>query len=214
MRWWVEVTALDGHGPATELTVEAKAGWDALERVRRARSESGALSLEQLSLGGGKPSARHIGLRAIDATRGQRYLVLPAAVGEGWAAFFEPESEREPVPSYRVVVSRDHDPTPELPLVYRERGVRVEPGVTLEAAARLLRWLLEEQRAQLVAFPPGKVIELAAFAGALDPAALPPPLVSLSYKDWRGEAELTPTGATQPRRIPIEPESRAAQSVG
>lgn len=212
MRWWVEVTALDGPGPATELTVEAKAGWDALERVRRARSESGALSLEQLTLGGA--GARHAGLRAIDATRWQRYLVLPAPVDDAWAAFLEPESEREPVPSYRVVVSRDHDPTPELPLAYRERGVRVEPGVTLEAAARLLRWLLEEQRALLVAFPPGKVIELAAFAGALDPAALPPPLVTLGYKDWRGEAELTFTGAAQPRRIPLEPESRATQSVG
>lgn len=210
MRWWVEVTALDGHGPATEHIVEAKAGWDALERVRRARDESGALSLEQLFLGGGKGGVR-TGLRAIDVSRGQRYLVLPAPVEEAWAALLEPEREPEAVPSYRVVVSRDHDPTPELPLVYRERGVRVEPGVEPEVAARLLRRLLEALRAELGTFPPGQVIELAAFAGALDPAALPPPLVTLSYKDWRGEAELTFPEA-QP--LPLDPESRSAQSVG
>lgn len=213
MRWWVEVTALDGHGTAAELTVEARGGAEALEQVRRARNESGALSLEQLTFGEGNPGARRTGLRAIDVRRGQRYLVSPAPLEEVWTTLGEPETQREPMPSHRVVVARDHDPTPALPLVYRERGVRVDGGVGPEAAARLLGDLLEEQLALLAGFPPGKMIELAAFSGALDPADLPPPLVTLSYKDWRGEAELTFAGAPRPtRRLPVDSERRGVVS--
>lgn len=194
MQWWVEVTALDGDGSGAEFAIEASSWQGALAEVRQSRGEGGTVSLEVLDPG----------FRAFDLAAGRRYLVLPGPSAEFLPPWLLCEGLDDAPRSYELVVSRDHEPTPELPLVYRERGVRVASGVSQEAAANLLRHLLDEQRRSLKGYPQGKLVELAVFVGVFDRGALPAPLATLNYRDWRREAEIGfPGSGSPPQRFAV-----------
>lgn len=215
MEWWVEVTSLDGQSPPAELSLEAPSPGEALREVRAARSERGELSWELLEALDAAPQAPRrspgpAGVRAFDLAAGLRYLVLPGPADAAHARLLGTGSCQEPPPSYEVVVSRDGEPTTELPLVYRERGVRIASHASMDAALRLLWELLEEQVRGLAGYSRGRVIELAVFAGVVEhggqrsPAGgLPPPLVSLSFRDWRGVAEVRRAGAARVESWPV-----------
>lgn len=223
VQWWVEVTALGEPGPGEAHAVESAGPYEALAAVRQRRQESGPVSLERLGAAPSptpRPEERNsedgIALRAIDGARAVRYVVVPgvrtaevlppAAFGEALAQWLGTTRGEEPPPSYEVVVSRDHDPTVKLPLSYRERGVRVASTASLALARRLLRHLLDEQRRALAPRPRGQVIELAVFVGPARATALPPPLLSLSYRDWWGAAQVRLGGAPgREERWPVAP---------
>ncbi len=222
MRWWVETTDLTGGADEpVELTVEAATSLDALAAIAGGGPSRTSSSLELLGTG----------IRAVDRQLQRRYVVLPAASPGPLVSWLERDGVDEPPPSYEVVISRDHDPTPDLPLTYRERGVRVASTAAPEGVATLLWALLDELRRGAADLPPGKVFELGAFSGALslegyalglegyalglegrsageqgEPGGgeLPPPRVTLSYRDWRQEAELTFAGAPPQRFVLVD----------
>ncbi len=95
------------------------------------------------------------------------------------------------VPPYQVVLSREEQPSDKSPLTYREVVYAVPTGTPEANAERLVRKLWSEIAQQLWASPPGKFINLAIFDVVFTGRPPRPPLVTLTWKDWRGpEPEL------------------------
>lgn len=95
-----------------------------------------------------------------------------------------------PVPSYRVLSSREESPTERSPLTYREYVYVVPPGTSEESAQRLLLERFEGVRASLQSAPMGKLVNLAVFDHAFQGRPERRPLATLTWKDWRGEPEV------------------------
>jgi hypothetical protein len=89
------------------------------------------------------------------------------------------------VPS-QIVFKREQDATEALPLTYREYVYNVPPSTSETAAETLLTTQLEFVRASLERVPAGKLVNLAAVDAPLDAKPAPPPLATLTWKDWRG----------------------------
>jgi hypothetical protein len=89
------------------------------------------------------------------------------------------------VPS-QIVYKREQDATEAMPLTYREYVYNVPPSTTEAAAETLLTTQLEFVRASLERVPAGKLVNLAAVDTPIDAKPAPPPLATLSWKDWRG----------------------------
>jgi putative methionine-R-sulfoxide reductase with GAF domain len=94
-----------------------------------------------------------------------------------------------PVSAY-LLAQRDEEPSDQSPLVYRERTWVVPPGTSEEAAAGALRGELFGLQQQLAGRPDGKFVNLAVFDHPWKERPQSPPLVTLQWKDWRGEPEL------------------------
>lgn len=215
MQFWVEVTALDGQRAPAEVSLEATSPREALSEVRESRQEGGELSWELLEARDDASPRRSVpaGLRALDVAAGLRYVVLPGPAASARERLWGTGRCPEPPPSYELVLSRDGEPTREVPLVYRERGVRIASHASPDAALRLLWALLEDQVRSLAAYPRGRVIELAVFAGLIErgdsrggplgAVDLPPPVASLSYRDWRAVAEVRRAGAARVESWPV-----------
>jgi hypothetical protein len=89
------------------------------------------------------------------------------------------------VPS-QIVYKREQDATEGMPLTYREYVYNVPPSTTEGAAETLLTTQLEFVRASLERVPAGKLVNLAAVDTPIDAKPAPPPLATLTWKDWRG----------------------------
>ncbi|MBX3271586.1 MAG: GAF domain-containing protein [Sandaracinaceae bacterium] len=90
-------------------------------------------------------------------------------------------------PSLVLIHARDAEPDASSPLCYRERvyfAASVPSAYVLEA---LLSARFEELRADLEGRPKGKLVNLAVFDHAWEGRPERPPLVTLQWKDWRGE---------------------------
>jgi len=96
-----------------------------------------------------------------------------------------------PVPSYRVLSSREESPTEKSPLSYREYVYVVPEGTSEESARRLLLERFEGVRTSLQSAPMGKLVNLAVFDHAFQGRPQRRPIVTLTWKDWRGEPEVT-----------------------
>jgi len=88
----------------------------------------------------------------------------------------------------RLHSSRNTDPTPESPLRYRERTYVVSEDMSAAAVEALLRARLDELQAELSDAPDGKFINLAAFDHDWEGRPSRPPVVTVEWKDWRGDA--------------------------
>jgi hypothetical protein len=108
------------------------------------------------------------------------------------------------VPS-QIVFKREQDATDALPLTYREYVYNVPPTTSEAAAETLLTTQLEFVRASLERVPAGKLVNLAAVDAPIDTKPAPPPLATLTWKDWRG-----PPVVAFPRRAGSRPAPVAA----
>jgi hypothetical protein len=122
---------------------------------------------------------------------------------------------------FRLLSRRDEAPTDETPLFYRERVYAGSADLTSERAEEILRGRFAELRESLAQALPGKFFHLAIFdhefAVGPDTRGRPlrPPIATLVYKDWRGEAVVqfpleesrvtAPPAATSEARAPSVP---------
>ena len=93
-----------------------------------------------------------------------------------------------PVPPTQVIFKREHDPNERLPLTYREYVFTVARGVNEVLGERLLRTQLDQVRASIASARPGKFVNLAVFDVVFQGKPPVPPLATLAWKDWTGEA--------------------------
>lgn len=103
-------------------------------------------------------------------------------------------ADREPPPvaaplELTLLIERDEEPTSDNPLTYRER-VYVVPAQTRASKAEVaLRARLGQLKEELESVKKGKFVNLAVFDHAWTGEPKRPPLVVLSWKDWRGEPQ-------------------------
>ena len=89
--------------------------------------------------------------------------------------------------SLEILLQRAEDPSPNNPICYRERAYFVPRGVTVQEAEASLRFELVAMQAELQPIKRGKLINLAAFDHRWADAPERPPVVTLQWRDWKGE---------------------------
>jgi hypothetical protein len=121
------------------------------------------------------------------------------------------------VPS-QIVFKREQDATEALPMTYREYVYNVPPSTSEAAAETLLMTQLDFVRASLERVPAGKLVNLAAVDAPIDAKPAPPPLATLTWKDWRGAPVVSfprrpgnrPVPVASPVMAPVAPPVVAA----
>jgi len=110
---------------------------------------------------------------------------------------------------WTLLSHRSEDPSPENPLYYRERTYAVPEATPEPVAEQLLRERLREVRLELERVERGKFVNLAVFDHAWQDRPQRPPIVTLQWKDWRGDPELAfplrtsrPSGPRVPSHLP------------
>lgn len=141
-----------------------------------------------------EPSARRVARRTVG------YMMNPATRGPNVPIQGEPPVATVPrapaptpvveTPTVKPLYARDEDPSPESPLAYRERGYALPEGTSVQHAERALRLELEGLRKELAHLGRGKFIQLVAFDHAWTEHPLRPPVVTITWKDWRDEVEV------------------------
>ncbi len=117
-----------------------------------------------------------------------------------------------PVSAY-LLSQRDEEPSERSPLVYRERTWVVPPGTTEDASALALRGELYGLQQQLAGRPDGKFVNLAVFDHAWTDRPLRAPLVTLQWKDWRGEPDVAFPARARAARASEAPRASATTAV-
>ena len=95
------------------------------------------------------------------------------------------ELATEILPGFKVLARRNEDPTPTSPLTYREMTIAIGSGVSLKDAEAIARAEYEVLRNAISGAPKGKFIQLAVFDHEFTAKPKKPPVVLLSFKDWR-----------------------------
>ncbi|MEM7608701.1 MAG: GAF domain-containing protein [Myxococcota bacterium] len=108
-------------------------------------------------------------------------------------------------PSFKVLHSRDEDPSASSPLTYRERSYALPPGTPLDEAERFIRNQADALMAELDHVAKGRFLNLAAFDHEWSGKPTRKPLVTLALKDWQGDAVVE-------RHQPSVPPPRARRS--
>lgn len=104
----------------------------------------------------------------------------------------EPERPTLPdAPICTLLHSRDEEPTERSPLSYRERVFFIEAEASPAVAEAVLMARFEEMREELGDVRKGKLVNMALFDHRWEGRPLRPPLLSLQWKDWRGEPVLS-----------------------
>jgi hypothetical protein len=114
---------------------------------------------------------------------------------------------------FEVIRAREEAPTADNPIAYRELALATEPGLGREAAELMVLTALDEARRALPTAG-GRYVQIALFDHKFDKRPARAPLVTLSWKDWKGEpvlefpgfadhvaetrAPLVPTPSTRP----------------
>jgi GAF domain-containing protein len=109
---------------------------------------------------------------------------MPAPAAHQSPAY--PASSLPSAGQYEVLFSRGEDPSARSPLTYREVALCLPEGTIEADAERILRHYLQTLVDQLAPAPPGKYVALAAFDVRFSGRPPRPPLVTLTWKDWRG----------------------------
>ncbi len=87
----------------------------------------------------------------------------------------------------KVLLRKSEEPGARSPLAYRELAVAVPPGTPLDRAVSVARANLDDLRRDLASSPPGRLVQLAVFDHEWTGRPQRPPLVALTWKDWKGE---------------------------
>ena len=98
------------------------------------------------------------------------------------------------VETLEVLFARDSEPSAASPLIYRERNWLAPEGTDEEEAELLLRTRFSALRDSLADKPKGKLVKLALFDHRWSGQPLRPPILVLTWKDWRGEPEVLAPG--------------------
>lgn len=102
-----------------------------------------------------------------------------------------PSAKRSATLPFTVVAKRSEEPTSSSPLTYREVAYAIAAGTTEDQAEEFVRACFEGIKQELASTAPGKLITLAAFDHTFDKKPQRPPLVTLTWKDWKNtEPEL------------------------
>jgi GAF domain-containing protein len=101
-----------------------------------------------------------------------------------------PEASAPALSSYRVLSSREENPSERSPITYREYVYAVPEGTSEESAHKLILERFEGARASLDGVRMGKLVNMAVFDHVFQSKPERRPLVTLTWKDWRGEPEL------------------------
>ncbi|MCC6215441.1 MAG: GAF domain-containing protein [Polyangiaceae bacterium] len=96
-------------------------------------------------------------------------------------------AETPDAPAFTVVRKREEEPTASQPITYREYAYAVDPATPLDAARVLLWARFREVEAAIAAKPSGKFVQLAVFDHVFERKPQRAPLITLAWKDWRGE---------------------------
>ncbi|MCA9629869.1 MAG: hypothetical protein KC766_19490, partial [Myxococcales bacterium] len=121
----------------------------------------------------------------------------------------EPASAKAGSVDFHVVRKRSEDPSERTPISYREFAYAVKPGTTRADAERLIQERFREVKSSLDGRPPGKFVQLAVFDHVFEKRPANKPLVTLAWKDWRGDAVLSFPRGTDEAPISVAPPSDA-----
>lgn len=109
-----------------------------------------------------------------------------------------------------LLMQRAEDSSPSNPICYRERAYFVPRGVSVQEAEASLRFELVAMQEALQGQKRGKLINLAAFDHRWADAPERPPVVTLQWRDWKGEVLVDFPAArieSPPPRAPSAPHS-------
>jgi hypothetical protein len=90
-----------------------------------------------------------------------------------------------------VLAKREHDPDASRPLTYREYAYLVEGTPGQDESEKLLRDHLKGIQSSIQGAAGGKLVNLALFNVRFIDRPSVPPLATLTWKDWRGDAVVT-----------------------
>ncbi len=110
------------------------------------------------------------------------------------------------LPSYRVLSSREENPTASSPLTYREFVYVVPEGTSIDASKRLMQERFESVKKALDGVR-GVLVNLAVFDHVFQGRPQHQPCVALTWKDWRGDPEIR---VSQPSNTSSAPPVAAA----
>jgi hypothetical protein len=97
----------------------------------------------------------------------------------------------------QVIRQRDESPTGDRPIHYRELALAVRPGTTKDGVEALLRARLEQARSSLNAGEAQQYVQIAVFDHMFVKRPVRPPIATLAWKNWRGDAVLAFPGFAQ-----------------
>jgi hypothetical protein len=112
----------------------------------------------------------------------------------------------------QVIRQREERPTATNPIEYREIAFAVRPGGTQAELAALLNARFEEVRSGLSG-DYKRYVQLAIFDHVFVKRPVRPPLATLVWKDWRGDAVLQFPGFGEDKRVASEPPPSSALST-
>ncbi len=126
-----------------------------------------------------------------------------------------PSGDLAPPPTaLELLLTRDEEPTAQNPLTYRERAYLIPRSMSVTEAEAALRFTLAELRAQISAAPRGKFVNLAAFDHRWTDQPDRPPLITLEWRDWRGEPLVDyPAAERNTSLMPTEAEGDADERI-
>ena len=90
----------------------------------------------------------------------------------------------------QVIRQRDESPTAESPIHYRELALAVRTGATKDSIEALMRARLEQARASLNVGDAQQYVQIAVFDHMFVKRPVRPPVATLAWKNWRGDAVL------------------------
>jgi hypothetical protein len=201
MRWFVQISPMGGQaGDEATLTVEAPQWQPALQKARAIRGHDGALSNFSIEL-------LDDGYRAIDPTTRLRYVVRrapddaqvtpeisPGAAANAGHSSTPAQKGSAPdkavaagLPSFVVVSSREDNPSDSSPLTYREFVYAVAGDTPEDDARALIVERFDHVRGALDPQRSGRFINMAVFDHVFQGRPQRRPLVTLTWKDWKGE---------------------------
>jgi len=119
------------------------------------------------------------------------------------------------LPPVKLLVAREQDPSDSSPLTYREYAFAVPEGTSEELCAQVLQGQLRYVEAHVAGAKTGKLVNLAVFDVEWAGKPPRPPIATLTWKDWKGDAVIgypRRGGASKPPRPPskMPPSMQAA----
>lgn len=133
-----------------------------------------------------------------------------------------PPSSKRPAGPIVVLYKKEQEPTAASPISYREEVFAAPPSTTEEQAEAILRAQFQIVSEALALAPSGKYVNLAVFDRVFEGRPPVPPLVTLTWKDWKGggptltfprRAKAQLSTSTQPSNLSTHAASATSQPV-
>jgi len=110
----------------------------------------------------------------------------------------KPSLEAPREPDFWLVGKREETSSEASPVTYREYVYAVEPGTKTSEAELLLRSRFREVQSSIRDCQPGKFVQLAVYDHVFRSQPVRPPIATLVWKDWQGDAVLRFPGSVPP----------------